>query len=77
MAHVQFQMENIPDAKAMVEFLKKKRNALMLELENIHNAYTYQQIKEGKDYQEIVDELKVFFDYRIKQFEKRTRKSKG
>jgi hypothetical protein len=62
------------DLKARLVSLKKKKEAMSLELEKLKNSYTYKILTTYEDPLSFIDELQLQFRERILQLEKRTRK---
>jgi hypothetical protein len=62
------------DPQARLVSLKKKKEAMSLELEKLKNSYTYKILTTYEDPLSFIDELQLQFRERILQLEKRTRK---
>ncbi|WP_224994405.1 hypothetical protein [Cesiribacter sp. SM1] len=64
----------LPDPKLRLEGLKKKKAALLQQLEQLKSAYTYQVLTTYENPLSFIEELHQYFLERIRVMEKRTRK---
>lgn len=72
MSHVSFQPQTITNSKSMVTFLQKKKNDLILTLAQIKDSQRYEVFK-TYDQETFIKELRLQFEERIIQLERRTR----
>lgn len=73
MSHVAFEPASIKDATALLTFLKKKKNELVDSLKETKASYTYVVLDTYNEPMDFIGELKIQFEQRIIQLERRTR----
>lgn len=62
------------DPKIRLASLKRKKEAVMMQLEQVRNSYSYTVLQTYENPLSFIDELRLQFEERIIQLEKRTRK---
>ena len=75
MAHTPYQPQAIPDADAMMTYLRRKRDELAQTLQNLQTSELYTLLNEQPDPGRLIDSLRVQFEERIRVLTKRTRKA--
>lgn len=67
-------VEERGDPKIRLASLKRKKEAVMMQLEQVRNSYSYTVLQTYENPLSFIDELRLQFEERIIQLEKRTRK---
>lgn len=75
MSHVPYQPEQVANPASLLQFLQKKKAELDYALEILKSSYTYQVLETYENPLSFIDELRVQFQQRILQLQKRTRKA--
>lgn len=73
MSHVAFEPASIKDTVALLAFLQKKKNELADSLKETKASYTYVVLDTYNEPMDFIGELKIQFEQRIIQLERRTR----
>jgi hypothetical protein len=76
MSHIPYQAGSISDPEAMVTFLRKKRDEILKTLADLKGSELFKVLYTYPEPLTFIDELKVQFDHKISQLEKRTRTKK-
>jgi hypothetical protein len=74
MSHVAFKPESIINPKALLAFLQNKKNEMIISIEQIKLSQTFLVLKTYSEPLKFIEELRLQFEERIAQLEKRTRK---
>ncbi|MCC9138324.1 hypothetical protein [Pontibacter silvestris] len=74
MSHVPYQPETTADSKAMVAYLRKKKEELTRILQETKESQLYTVLKTYPDTRTFIDEVRLQFEDKIVKLEKRTRK---
>jgi hypothetical protein len=73
MSHIPYQSESISDLEAMLTYLRKKRDEIMKALAYLKDSELFNILHSYPEPLTFIDELKIQFDHKISQLEKRTR----
>lgn len=74
LTYIERSSEPVADPKARIASLKRKKEALANQLEQLKSSYLYHILTSYENPFSFIDELQIQFQERIKQLEKRTRK---
>jgi len=66
----------IPDPLALIDYLEKQRDALLAKLNELKANALYKVLMNKEDVGQFIEDLRVDFNRRVQQLEKRTRKFK-
>src|SRR5688572_21057518 len=73
MSHIPFKFESIPDPESMLAFLRKKKEELSKSLLEVKASELFKVLATYPEPLTFIDELKLQFEHKISQLEKRTR----